>query len=44
MTTAQILQSPLRSILPKEMGLHRMQNGTKGNQTPNATKLLYALN
>lgn len=26
------------------MGLHKMQNMTKGLQTPNATKLLYALN
>lgn len=43
-TSTQILKSPLRSIIPKELGLHKMQNITKGHQTPNSTKLLYALN
>jgi hypothetical protein len=39
------LKSPLRSIIPKELGLHKMQNNVnKPHQTPNTSKLLYALN
>lgn len=44
-TSTQILKSPLRSIIPKELGLNKIQNNVnKPHQTPNASKLLYALN